>query len=288
MGYYPSKSERAGRVAAESFRRDHGLGQQPLGDLVSLIDQTLGYDVAVVDIGAHPDQHGMSMRDPLTGAVFIGVAATPHPMRQRSTLAHEMCHVLHDDWGINYDGDLSARPFEEKRADAFARHLLIPQQGITDYLDITRRRGTTMLTPVELSAIVQHFLVSPAVASIALCEHGSIDEATKEDWMRLTTPQLATRFGWSDRYGALSAESRAPRVPQRLLARAIAGYEAGVVTVRTVATLRSVPVEQVEAEFGESGIARRESPAGSFRATEDDILANSEDIDRAIAELSDE
>ncbi|GAB3699277.1 ImmA/IrrE family metallo-endopeptidase [Corynebacterium nasicanis] len=271
------------------FRQTHGLGEQPLGDLVTLIDQTLGYDVAVVDIGGDPDQHGMTLRDTGTGAVFIGVAATHHPMRQRSTLAHEVSHVLHDDWEIQYAGDLSARPFEEIRADAFARHLLIPQQGITDFLRLTRHRESGPLTLSDLSAVVQHFLVSPALAAIALCDHGVIDDVTKDEWRRMTTPRLATRFGWSDRYAALARDSSTPRVPQRLVARAIAGYEAGVISAQTIATLRSMPVDLLEEELLASGIRHGgEAGTGQFRASQEDLPAITEELTELIAGLDDE
>jgi Zn-dependent peptidase ImmA (M78 family) len=69
---------------------------QPLGDLVAVIEQATGIDVAVLDVG--PDEHGLAMRDPARGTVFIGVARTRNPMRQRSTLAHELGHVLFGDW----------------------------------------------------------------------------------------------------------------------------------------------------------------------------------------------
>jgi len=65
-------AETEGRAAAERFRQEHRLGPQPLGDLVALIEQSAGIDVAVLDVG--PDEHGLTMRDPQRGAVFIGVA----------------------------------------------------------------------------------------------------------------------------------------------------------------------------------------------------------------------
>ena len=89
-------TETEGRAAAERFRREHHLGVQPLGDLVAVIEHVTGIDVAVLDVG--PDEHGLTMRDPDRAAVFIGVARTRNPMRQRSTLAHELAHVLFEDW----------------------------------------------------------------------------------------------------------------------------------------------------------------------------------------------
>ena len=84
--------------------------------------------------------------------------------------------------------------------------------------------GRETVIEADLSAIVQRFLVSPAIAAIALCQAGYIDATTKREWKMLTTSQLAIRFDWSDQYRALQIDAERRRAPQRLLARAIRGY----------------------------------------------------------------
>ncbi|OHV48905.1 ImmA/IrrE family metallo-endopeptidase [Pseudofrankia sp. BMG5.36] len=248
-------AEAEGREAAARFRHDHRLGVQPLGDLVSIVEQASGIDVAVLDVG--PDEHGLTMRDPARDSVVIGVARTNRPMRQRSTLAHELAHVLFEDWADEPERSWSERRPEEVRADAFARHLLIPVDGLREFLG-NRDRGDTTL--VLLSQVVQRFLVSPAIAAIALEQAGYLAETMKATWMTLTTPLLASRFGWIDQYRALETESDRRRAPQRLLARAINGYQERVVSAQTLATLRGVSVATVEAELCEAGIEPREPP----------------------------
>jgi Zn-dependent peptidase ImmA (M78 family) len=240
-------AEAEGRTAAARFRRDHRLGVQPLGDLVAVIEQATGIDVAVLDVG--PDEHGLTMRDPQRNAMFIGVARTRSPMRQRSTLAHELGHVLFEDWADNAAGNWSDRTHEEIRADAFARHLLVPVDGVRELL-----RSCRQATQADLSAVVQRFLVSPAVAAIAVQQAGCIDAATKQDWMGLSAPQLAVRYGWSDQYHALQADSNQRRAPQRLLARAIRGYAEGVLSAQAIATVRGIAVEAAEAELRQAGV----------------------------------
>src|ERR1700716_2670273 len=126
-------AETEGRAAAARFRREHHLGVQPLGDLVAVIEQATRIDVAVLDVG--PDEHGLTMRDPARGTVFIGVARTRNPMRQRSTLAHELGHVLFEDWADGGAGNWSDRSPAEIRADIFARHLLVPVEGLREFLE---------------------------------------------------------------------------------------------------------------------------------------------------------
>ncbi|MFE7423112.1 ImmA/IrrE family metallo-endopeptidase [Rhodococcus sp. NPDC057529] len=239
------------RGAAEGFRREHHLGTQPLGDLVALIEQTTGIDVAVLDVG--PDEHGLTMRDPARGAVFIAVARTEHPMRQRSTLAHELAHVLFEDWTDEQPTDSVPRPYKEIRADAFARHLLVPGAGVREVV------GDAPATPLVLSKLVQWFQVSPAVAAIAMYQAGLLDSGTKELWMTISTPKLAARFGWTDQYKALQQQSDRRRAPQKLLARAIEGYVENVVSAQALATLRGIEAAAVIRELTDQGIEQQAS-----------------------------
>lgn len=182
-------AEREGRQLAEQFRRDHHLGDQPLGDLVALVEQATDCEVAVLDT-SDLDEHGLSMRDPDSGAIFIGIARTHHPMRQRSMLAHELAHVLFEDWDGQKSEQPGGRSQQEIRADAFARHLLIPERGARDFLGPVRA-----LHKADLSDLVQRFLASPNMAAIALHRCGYISDEMKTEWMRISTPQLACRFG---------------------------------------------------------------------------------------------
>jgi Zn-dependent peptidase ImmA (M78 family) len=245
--------EAEGRAAAVRFRREHHLGVQPLGDLVAVIEQATGIDVAVLDVG--PDEHGLTMRDPARDAVFVGVARTRNPMRQRSTLAHELGHVLFDDWADHNTGEWRERSAAEIRADAFARHLLLPVEGLRQLLG-----DRESVTQSALSQVVQRFLVSCQIAAIALHQAGYIGAGTKHEWMALTTPQLAARYGWSDQYHALQADADQRRAPQRLLARAIKGYAEGVLSAQAIATLRGITLEAAQTELREAGVAPAERP----------------------------
>lgn len=246
-------AESEGKTAAKQFREKYHLGTQPLGDLVALIEQSAGIDVAVID--ANGDEHGMTMLDPDRGTVFIAVARTANPMRQRSTLAHELGHVIFEDRAPVCDPIPADRTAGERRADAFARHLLVPAEGLREVLG-----GVTDATLPVLSSVVQRYLVSPAIAAIALNDAGYISDEKKAEWIRLaksmelTTPALASRFGWTDQYRALQHDSMTARAPQRLAARAVAGYVQGVVSVQTLATLYGRDRSSVETELREAGI----------------------------------
>lgn len=240
----------AGQEQAELFRDKYGLAHQPLGDLITLIEQTVGADVAIIDAPA--DEHGMTMRHRERGTVFIAVARTDRPMRQRSTLAHELGHVLFGDW--NHE---STSPVEKKqietRADTFARHLLIPHEGVLESL--AHAEGQPQNHEAALSRIVQRFLVSPAIAAIAMEQVHAIDRETKARFMSVTTPKLAARYGWSDQYRAIQLESQRLRAPQQLLTRAVTGYMENLVTIQQLAALRGMPTADIEQEYRDAGIA---------------------------------
>lgn len=266
--------EQQGRAAAEEFRRQHHLGVQPLGDLVTILEQEAEVDVAI--LGTDRDEHGLTMRDPERGAVFIAVAKTRHPMRQRSSLAHELAHVVFGDWAQEPVTDRSP---EEIRADAFARHLLIPQEGLREVL------GPPSAATIDqrvLSDVVVRFLVSPALAAIALNQGGYIGATTKAEWMSLSSQQMASRFGWSDHYAALQDESDRTRAPRRLLARATKGYAEGVVSLETIASLRQLPAPVVLRDLEAAGIGPL-NPAGPWSSPGD-----LPEVDVDLSELDDE
>jgi hypothetical protein len=133
--------------------------------------------------------------------------------------------------------------------------LLVPAEGLRKFITARSTIGSS-----ALSAVVQRFLVSPQIAAIALRQAGYIDEATKQEWMTLSAPQLAARFGWTDQYQALQASSDRRRAPQRLLARAITGYAEGVLPAQAIATLRGISLETLVEELGEAGVTPAERP----------------------------
>lgn len=242
-------AEREGRRAAEKFREDHGLGLAPIDDLFMLVERVCGVDVAVVEHGS--DAHGMTMRHGHT--VVIGVARTPHPMRQRSSLAHEVAHVVFGDIDRPLvDGGWSERSPGEVRADVFARHLLLPVQAVRD------RVGAGPVGLGDLSGLVQGFGVSPAMTAIQMRHAHAIGEDICADWMRESSRALSVRFGWQAAYDAMASVSDTIRAPQELLARATRAYEAGVLSLALLARLQGRrDVTRVREELEEAGVVPR-------------------------------
>lgn len=276
-------AESEGRAKANAYRNDRELGVQPLGDLVALIEQLEDIDVALMPVD-DPEAHGLSMSDPATGRVRIAAACTPHPMRQRSTLAHELGHVLFGDHSDpDFEGWGEYGPIEI-RATAFARHLLVPLEGLKAVLG----PPNSEVTEATVSMLVQRYLASPQIVTIQLCEAGYINDAQKRAWSSLSAPRLAVRYGWSEQYQALSLESTTHRSPQLLLARATEGYLLNVVSLSALARVRRTDPDCLQAEFHDLGLTPAEpdyttsDPTGLIGPSGGDDV-NLDELDAALA-----
>lgn len=239
-----SPNERRAEELADAVRQDFELGDAPIADLFELVYKARGVDVLSMD--ASQDEHGLTMTHPTTKTTIIAVATTPHPMRQRSSIAHELGHVLAGDLDRPQALVPGERSDAEICADAFARHLLIPKRAVQRHMSGSAR-------PIDegaLSDLVQRYGVSPAMAAIQLRHAGLIDQPTCADWMYLSSRTLATRYGWLDQYLGLQAESMRPRAPQGLMQRAVAGYRAGLMSLAELSLWYGRPPAELEAEIG--------------------------------------
>ena len=239
-------NERRAQELADSLRDKHGLGDAPIKDLFEFVHTAEDIDVLSMDAGEA--EHGLSMLYPATSRAAIAVATTPHPMRQRSSIAHELGHVLGGD--LERPGE-SLVPGErspaETRADAFARHLLLPLSAVRRHF----QGASGPVTEKDLSHLVQEYGVSPALAAIQLRTANLIDQAQCSRWTsHLTTRFLATSYGWLNQYDALAADSQRARAPQGLMARAVDGYRRGVLGVAELAIWYGQDPEDLATELG--------------------------------------
>jgi hypothetical protein len=186
------------------------------------------------------------MLDPETGRVVIAVATMSKPMRQRSSLAHEIGHVVAGDLQLRTAPTPGSRSPAEIQADAFARHLLLPVRALQDRFG----QGAPDVGECELAAVVQEFEVSPSLAAIQLKEAGLIRPSVCSELGKASTPTLAARYGWLSQYRALSAVSLQPRAPQTLMRRAVEGYHRGLVGLQELARWYGLATELLLEQLG--------------------------------------
>lgn len=210
--------------------------------MFELVHAAIGVDVLSIDV---PEtEHGLSMVDPTTGRIVIAVATTPHPMRQRSSIAHELGHIVAGDLDSETHPAPGDRSPAEICADAFARHLLLPLGAVQ------RRLPAGGVSLSDLSDLVQEFEVSPVVAAIQLRTTSKIDAETCTEWSKHSAARLATMFGWLSQYRSLASDSAIPRAPQSLMARAVEGYKRGVLGITELAAWYGQRPEVLEEELG--------------------------------------
>lgn len=259
-GAITSNEQRAAALAGQ-VRARHSLGDLPIQDMFEFVHAATGIDV--LSMAAGEAEHGLSASDPATGAIVIAVATTSHPMRQRSSIAHELGHALADDLGSPQPARPGERSPAEIRADAFARHLLLPLGSV--------RHRAGMLSGGQwqqnLSLLVQEFGVSPRLAAIQVRQAQLIDNGTCDRWGAMTTGQLAARCGWLSQYRSLVEDSRRPRAPQALMSRAVDGYCQGVLGLAELATWYGDEPAKLAAAIGDR------EPEQAAADVEDDFWA---------------
>lgn len=248
-------SESEGRAAAEKFRDDHGLGHGPLEDMIELVSSTLGIDVLILEAG--DSEHGLTMADPDRGTLVIAVAATPYSARQRSSIAHEMGHYLWRDEDLQCRESFEGRGGAESRANAFARHLLMPLNAVAG-----PALGSGQLEDTQVvSRLTERFDVSPHLAAIQLKEAGRISVARCAEFALVSAKTLATRYGWLDLYERRSLAASRPQPPRSLLARATEGYLSGVVALTELADWAGKSAAEMSADLDEAGLIPFEAEA---------------------------
>ncbi|MBQ0849458.1 ImmA/IrrE family metallo-endopeptidase [Streptomyces sp. BH-SS-21] len=243
-------TEQQARVLAQRVRAVLHLDSAPIADVDDLIEQLTGVDTAVLELPKTID--GFTATDPERSTTLIAVRACDVPERQRFSFAHELGHLL---WG---DGaqvhELSAkRTPGERRCDAFARHLLAPQEGIAAWLS-AEKISANCVNERTAALLARHFRVSFAVMLIQLEEMSVLTEKEKRELWGTTGTQLAQRYGWGPAYKQEQRAAQAVRAPRRILERAVEAYRQNMIGVRALAMLEGHSPEEAESRLREAGI----------------------------------
>jgi len=242
-------SQARGRDLAANVRTVLGLGVGPISDLPELLEQLTG-----VDVGSTPMPEGVSgvcATDPARQTSLVLVDSNEVADRQRFTLAHELGHLLFSG-RAHVDAVDGRRSPLEVRCDEFARNLLIPADGVTAWL--TRSVGKAERSRVDERAVAllaRHFGTTPDAARVQL-DRMHLLPATMTSLPSGRT--LAYRYGWGPAFDSEQAAASQPRVPRRLLDRAVEAYRAGRLGVSALARLQGRPVADVEQALADTGI----------------------------------
>ena len=155
---------------ANRTREAIGLGQAPIRSMSGLFEE-LGIRLVWTD--RLPETiHGMSLHDPAVGpSVIANLAGRRNAWwTLRSTLAHELCHLLYDRQPAVPLGIASRREQRddiEQRANAFGVYFLAPREGVRRLL-MGRGCRPYELDRTDVHAVMMHFGLGKEAATLHL------------------------------------------------------------------------------------------------------------------------
>lgn len=210
---------------ASSERNRLGLGDGPIGDLYTLLEADVGLRIFALDV-ATPQLAGMfQFRSDLGGCIAVNAN---HPeARRRWTLAHEYSHFLVDRnrGEINILRSGRKVPPQERLADAFAKHFLMPGVGLGRRFDEIWRAVDGRVSPAEVLQLAHHYRVSFESMMNRLEE---LERLPKGTYRRLK--EQGFRPHEAKRHVTLSSSAPDPILPQRYELLAVSAYERALLT----------------------------------------------------------
>ena len=138
---------------------------------------------------------GMCIKD--NGNIIVGINSNTSYGRQRYTLAHEMYHILYEkelSSAICELSFISEKNDSEKEADLFASYLLMPYDGLIQYVDNNKIDSWTLENVVEVE---QYFLMSHTAMLVRLLRENYINESDYRTWQSIGITRVATLMGYS-------------------------------------------------------------------------------------------
>lgn len=230
-----------GIYLAERFRENHQLASGPVERIEQLTELVVA-DLLVTELPEGVE--ALTVQDPTTRNLIIGISTSDVPFRQNFSLAHEIGHVCAGDLDIMSRRNLCHDIDGEKRADSFAAHVLCPLDSLEAQLE-----GRDPNSLEALSHLVQKYKVSPIVAVNQLRRAKLIAPERTSELRKWTAPKLASRFGWRDEYDLEVARSSMARPAPRLAADATQAFLEGRVSAEAVALARGVSTNRVHDEL---------------------------------------
>jgi transcriptional regulator with XRE-family HTH domain len=240
-----------GRTAARQVREALGLGSGPIADLVDAAEHLTGVDVGSVALP--PGVSGICATDPQRETSIMLVNSTDVAERQRFTLAHELGHLLFGD-KTHVDSVDSERSPLEVLCDEFARHLLIPEDGVRAWLErVGDAAGKPHVDERIMALLARHFGASPEATRIQLDRMGLLSSHLKNAGLP-SGRRWAYSYGWGVQFDSDQAAAGQPRVPRRILDRAIEAYREGKLGIGVLAKLQDRSVPQMEQALADAEV----------------------------------
>lgn len=261
----------AGEEMGERARAALGLGDEPIEDLVALVEVGFGVDVSIEPLPQ--DLHGVFIidespaDDDAARVSVMLVNSDDNYGRQRFTLAHELAHMLFGDadlfWADYRKGAAESGGYgapREKRANRFAGSFLMPAGGVRAQVaervlpkDEVERRYALADLVVGTSL---HFGASVNAARVRLSNLGLLKGWDLNFVMSEKVYTLINLAGKDRERGELKRHENVVQPPPQLRDQALYAYAEGMVGIEPLAQLwRRDDVEGLRRELAEQGWA---------------------------------
>jgi Zn-dependent peptidase ImmA (M78 family)/DNA-binding XRE family transcriptional regulator len=158
-------NDAAAEQVAESERRRLGLGDGPLANLRAVLENDLGLRVFYFPMPS--SVAGLfAVAEPAGACVGIN---SRHPFeRQRWTLAHECAHFLLNRYASEVTAIAPSKARDERTAEAFAAHFLMPKEGLTRRFQVARRNRAGQFSAIDLLQLSALYEVSAQAMALRL------------------------------------------------------------------------------------------------------------------------
>ncbi|MER7332937.1 MULTISPECIES: ImmA/IrrE family metallo-endopeptidase [unclassified Micromonospora] len=249
-------SPNAGKFAAQQVRamlaRMKLISRDgPIGDLVSLVE-SLGIPVEFRE-DLPEGIHGLTIHDQSLGTwdCAILIRVQDFWVRQRYTLAHELCHVLYRDSGLVFVNDEKvpeSAKGEEVRAEAFARHFLAPSLEARAIWS-SHLKGSGGDVNKALCEFMLHFGISRQASIRLLVEERLAKRALLQEIAQSPVWSCMQSAGLGTIWDELVEEQGKASASVWLVESALHLYEEGLVPASVVASALGQPEDNVRRDL---------------------------------------
>ena len=232
MGARRALLELGPETFAAEARQRLGLGVRPVWDMVALMEEE-GVFVVEAPFESKNLFGAFTYSEETGPCVLINTHCTRG--RQTTTAAHEYCHNLKDRERIRaiVCGRHNENEEIERYAFAFARHFLMPREGVLQVLDDLGSLGGG-IDEEDVVHMRWHFRVSYGVALLHLMQLGFVSRSEYEGLKDAGLWSLDRRLGYDpdeDRKDAPKRDAEPLRRPRPLVELAVKAYVGGRITL---------------------------------------------------------
>lgn len=261
---------REAKEKAAAVRHKLSLGYEAVANVFHLLEEA-ALPVVRKNMGEQgPD--GIYANDGNVAVTFINTARPRN--RQRFTAAHEFAHHLFDsETGLRMDENIfEAEDRREKRANSFAAHFLMPEEGIRRLLPGKDGRRPGAQAVVHLG---HHFAVSEQAMIYHLHNIDMISAADRDRFMQMKNNNELKTIKLALGFAPPLAAKRMPAdliLPSDYIRRAIGAFTSNEISIDRLAELLDQP---------DVAALRRELEMANLIPQAEPIEKLSEDVEHA-------